>query len=660
MLFSPESVAVVGATPKKGKVGYAIIRNLKNFRGKVYAVNPKYREVLGFPCYSSILEAPMVDMAVIAVPAKAVNPVLKQCGEKGVKYAVVITAGFREAGREGAKLEEEMVKICRNYDIKLVGPNCLGIINTHNGLNATFASIQPRPGNIAFLSQSGAFIIAVMEYFKGVNEGFSKIVSMGNKAVLDEADIMGILKNDPYTDVIILYIEGISDGRKFIDVAEKVAKIKPIVAMKSGKTDAGAKAASSHTGSIAGSYQACLAAFRQSGVIPADSPEDLFDVARLFSKYREVEGGVAIVTNSGGPGVMAADAIESYGLKMATFTQKTIERLKEMLPAEANIYNPVDVLGDADAERYVKAVECVAEDENVGAIIAITVPTARLSFEDAAKFRINKPHVLCFMGWEKSDFFDPVRAVRALSSLYHYSEFKRKGKKTYREFSFDRSKVKEAMKSANPFDILKAIGIPTPRYGVAKTADEALEVADKIGYPVAMKVLGDIMHKTDVGCVKLNVKRDSVKKAFVEIIANAERLGNVRIDGVLIQEMIEGGKEVIVGMKRDLNFGPLMMFGLGGIYVEVFRDVTFRIAPVSEDDAVDMIREVKAYKLLRGVRGEKPSDIMSIAEVIMKLSQLSVEFPEIMEMEINPLRVFEKGCSALDFKINIKSSRSKR
>ncbi len=654
MLFDPESVAVVGATPKRGKVGYAILENLRNFKGKVYAINPKYSEVLGYPCYPSILEAPKVDLAVIAVPAKAVNSVLEQCGEKGIRYAVVISAGFRESGREGAKLEEEMVKICRKYGIKLVGPNCLGIINTHNGLNATFAKTTPKQGNIAFLSQSGAFIIAVMEYFKNVNEGFSKIVSMGNKAVLDEADIIEMLKNDPYTDVIMLYIEGITDGRKFMDVAEKVGKMKPLVAMKSGKTSAGAKAASSHTGSIAGSYQACLAAFRQSGVIPVSSPEELFDVAKLFSKYRKVKGGVAIVTNSGGPGVMAADAIEEFGLEMASFSQETIEKLKNMLPAGANVYNPVDVLGDADAERFVKAIECVAKDKNVGSIVAITVPTATLSFEEAAKFRIDKPYVLCFMGWEKSDFFDPVRAVRALSSLYNYTKFVERGERRYREYAFDRDKVRKALKSKNPFDLLRVIGIPTPRYGVAKTAEEALKIADEIGYPVAMKVLGDILHKTDVGCVKLNVERSEVKKAFVEIIANAERLGNVRIEGVLIQEMVRGGKEVIVGMKRDANFGPLMMFGLGGIYVEVFKDVTFRIAPLSEEDAKEMIREIKAYKLLKGVRGEKPSDLNAIADVIMRLAQLSLEFPEISEMEINPLRVFEKGCSALDFKIILK------
>ncbi len=654
MLFDPESVAVVGATPKRGKVGYAILENLRNFKGKVYAINPKYREVLGYPCYPSILEAPKVDLAVIAVPAKAVNSVLEQCGEKGIKYAVVISAGFRESGREGAKLEEEMVEICRKYGIKLVGPNCLGIINTHNGLNATFARTTPKQGNIAFLSQSGAFIIAVMEYFKNVNEGFSKIVSMGNKAVLDEADIIEMLKNDPYTDVIMLYIEGITDGRKFMDVAEKVGKMKPLVAMKSGKTSAGAKAASSHTGSIAGSYQACLAAFRQSGVIPVSSPEELFDVAKLFSKYRKVKGGVAVVTNSGGPGVMAADAIEEFGLEMASFSQETIEKLKNTLPAGANVYNPVDVLGDADAERFVKAIECVAEDKNVGSIVAITVPTATLSFEEAAKFRIEKPYVLCFMGWEKSDFFDPVRAVRALSSLYNYAKFVERGERRYREYAFDRDKVRKALKSKNPFDLLRVIGVPTPRYGVAKTAEEALKIADEIGYPVAMKVLGDILHKTDVGCVKLNVEREEVKKAFVEIIANAERLGNVRIEGVLIQEMVSGGKEVIVGMKRDANFGPLMMFGLGGIYVEVFKDVTFRIAPLSEEDAKEMIREIKAYKLLKGVRGEKPSDLNAIADVIMRLAQLSLEFPEISEMEINPLRVFEKGCSALDFKIILK------
>ncbi|AEA48012.1 acetate--CoA ligase family protein [Archaeoglobus veneficus] len=658
MLFEPRSVAVVGATPKEGKVGNAILKNLKKFRGKVYAVNPSYSEILGFPCYPSLLDAPDVDLAVIAIPAASVLEVVEQCGKKGVKNVVVISAGFEEAGREGAKLEARLVEICRKYGIKLVGPNCLGIINCHNGLNATFSSSTPKPGNIAFLSQSGAFVLAVIEYFNAVGLGFSKIVSLGNKAVLDESDFMEMLADDRHTDVIMLYLEGIENGRKFMEVARKLSKVKPVIALKSGKTDAGARAASSHTGSIAGSYEACAAAFRQSGVINASSSEELFDFARLLAKYQDVDGDVAIVTNSGGPGVMAADAVEEANLRLASFSKETIDSLKSTLPPEANFYNPVDVLGDADAERFIRALECVAADEQVGSIIAILAPTARIDFEKASLFRTEKPVVTCFMGWSRSDFFDPVRAVKALSALYRYVRIKERKERSGRTYEFDIEAIRKAMEKRMPFEILKACGIPAPRYGVVRTADEAVKIADSIGYPVAMKVLSpEIVHKTDVGCVKLDVEREEVRRAFIEIVTRAEMLGDVRIDGVLIQQMIKGGKEVIVGMKRDPSFGPMLMFGLGGIYVEVFRDVTFRIAPVTENDAYEMIREVKSYRLLRGVRGEKPCDIDSIADVILKMSQLSIEIPQIMEMEINPLKVFEDGCYALDFKITCRGGK---
>ena len=659
MLFEPKSVAVVGATPKEGKVGNAILRNLKNFVGEVYAVNPSYSEVLGFPCYPSILEVPDVELAVIAIPARGVPEVVEQCGRKGVRNVVVISAGFKEAGREGAKLEARLVEICRKYGIKLVGPNCLGIINCHNGLNATFSSSIPKPGNIAFLSQSGAFVLAVIEYFNAVGLGFSKIVSLGNKAVLDESDFMEMLANDRYTDVIMLYLEGIENGRRFMEVAGELSKIKPVVALKSGKTDAGARAASSHTGSIAGSYEACVAAFHQSGVINASSAEELFDFARLLAKYQDVDGDVAIVTNSGGPGVMAADAVEEENLRLASFSKETIEKLRTVLPREASFYNPVDVLGDADAERFVRTLECVASDSSVGSIIAILAPTARMDFERASHFKTEKPVVTCFMGWNGSDFFDPVRAVKAISALYKYVRIKKRKEKRGRTYEFDREAIKKAMEKRMPFEILRACGIPVPRYGIAKTADEAVEIADSIGYPVAMKVLSpEILHKTDVGCVKLGVERDKVRAAFIEIVTRAEMLGDMRIDGILIQQMVKGGKEVIVGMKRDPSFGPMLMFGLGGIYVEVFRDVTFRIAPITENDAYEMIREIKSYRLLRGVRGEKPCDIDAIADVIMRISQLSVEFPQIMEMEINPLRVFEDGCYALDFKITYRGGKA--
>jgi len=655
MFFEPESVAVIGATPKEGKVGNAIIKNLKSFAGEIYAVNPSYSEVLGHPCFPSIIEAPEVDLAVIAIPAKSVPEVLEQCGKKGVKNVVVISAGFKEAGREGARLEARLVEICKKHKMNLVGPNCLGIINCHNGLNATFSSSMPKPGNIAFLSQSGAFILAVIEYFNARGIGFSKIVSLGNKAVLDESDFMEWLADDRHTDVIMLYLEGIENGRKFMEVAKKLGKMKPVVALKSGKTDAGARAASSHTGSIAGSYEACIAAFRQSGVISAESAEELFDFAKLLSKFRDVRGDVAVITNSGGPGVMAADAAENLRLRLASFSKETIDELKSILPPEASLYNPIDVLGDADAERFVKAMECVVADNSVGSIIAILTPTARINFEKASLFRVEKPVITCFMGWNKSDFFDPVRAVKSLSALYRYARIKRRKEVNAETYEFDREAVRKAIDKRRPFEILKTCGIPVPRYGIAKTADEAVAIADSIGYPVVMKVLSpEIVHKTDVGCVKLDVKKENVRKAFLEIVTRAEVLGDVRIDGVLIQQMVKGGKEVIVGMKRDSSFGPVLMFGLGGIYVEVFRDVTFRVSPVTENDAYEMIREIKSYRLLRGIRGEKPCSIDAIVNVIQRISQLSLEFPKILEMEINPLRVFEDGCYALDFKVTVK------
>ncbi len=657
-LFEPRSVAVVGATPKKGKIGNTILSNLENFAGEVYAINPSHTEILGFPCYPSLLDAPDVDLAVIAIPAASVLEVVEQCGKKGVKNVVVISAGFKEAGREGANLEAKLVKICRKYGIKLVGPNCLGIINCHNGLNATFSILTPKPGNIAFLSQSGAFVLAVMEYFNAAGLGFSKIVSLGNKAILDESNFMEMLADDKHTDVIMLYLEGIENGRRFMEVAKKLSKIKPIIALKSGKTDAGARAASSHTGSIAGSYEACIAAFRQSGVINASSSEELFDFARLLARHQDVDGDVAIVTNSGGPGVMAADAVEEADLRLASFSKETIDALKSILPPEANFYNPVDVLGDADAERFVRALECVAADRQVGSVIAILAPTARIDFNRASTFKTEKPVVTCFMGWSESDFFDPVRAVKALSALYKYARIKKRKERGTKTYEFNREAIQKAIESRIAFEVLKECGIPIPRYGVARTADEAVKIADSIGHPVVMKVLSpEIVHKTDVGCVKLDVERDEVRSAFIEIVTRAEMLGDVRIDGVLIQQMVKDGKEVIIGMKRDPNFGPMLMFGLGGIYVEVFKDVTFRIAPVTENDAYEMIKEVKSYRLLRGVRGEKPCDIDSIADVILKMSQLSVEFPQIMEMEINPLRVFEKGCYALDFKITYRGGK---
>ncbi len=675
-MFNPKVVAVIGGTPKEGKVGNVLLKNLRDFPGKVYAVNPKYNEVLGFKCYPSVKDIPDdVDLAVIAVPAKFVPDVLKDCGEKGVKNVVVITAGFKEAGNYS--LENELKEICERYGIRMVGPNCLGIINTHSNLNATFSKVMPPKGDLAFLSQSGAFILAVLDWAKYNNVGFSKVVSLGNKTVLDEAEFMRYLANDDETSVIMIYMEGVEDGRKFMEVARQVSRVKPIVAVKSGKTDAGAKAASSHTGSLAGSFEAYRAAFKQCGIVEAESVEDLFDYSLVLRRVRRIDGGVAIVTNSGGPGVIASDAVEEFGLRMARFSKETIERLKEFLPPMANVYNPVDVLGDADSERFGRALRVVEEDDDVGAIVAILTPTAQIDFLKASEYvaEIEKPVVTCFMGGDAVreaverlkevgivNFMDPVKAVRTLSAVKRYWESVRRIEREVEEYEIevDYDRVEEVMErygdrkvlTAESFELLEAYGIPVPPYGIARTAEDALKIADEIGYPVAMKIVSpDILHKTDVGCVKLNVMREGVKRTFHELVKRAEDYLNAEVEGVLVQKMMPEGKEVIVGMKRDPQFGPLIMFGLGGIYVEVFRDVSFRIAPIGKEDANEMIREVKAYRLLKGVRGEKPSDIEGIKDVILRVSKLSVDLNNVMEMDLNPVFVYEKGCYVVDAKI---------
>jgi len=618
---------------------------------------------------------------VIAVPAATVPEILEQCGEKGIRNVVVISAGFKEVGREGAVLESELARISEKYRVNLVGPNCVGIINTHANLNATFGKVTPVKGAIAFLSQSGAFALAVIDWAVVANMGFSKLVSLGNKTVLNECDFLEYLATDDDTDVVTLYLEDVRDGRRFMEVVRRVSRTKPVVVMKSGKTEAGARAASSHTGSIAGSVAAYRTAFRQAGVVEANSIEDLFDFSRILSRVRHVDGGIAIVTNSGGPGVMAADAIEELGLTLASFERATIEKLHAL--QLANFYNPVDVRGDADSGKFGNALGIVAEDERVGAIIAILSPTAPIDFETAGNYVLElnakKPIVPVFMSgtavtntlerFKKrriTNYFDPVRAVNALHAVNEYSKSREKVYAPPPHYDVDKNAFEllctridreEARLSigVEGFEMLETYGIPVSPYGKAETAEAALEIADRIGYPVAMKVISpDIVHKTDVGCVKLGLMREEVERSFFEIVHRAERYTSARrIDGVLVQQMVEGGREVIVGMKRDMHFGPLLMFGLGGIYVEVFKDVSFGIAPLSKVDALEMIETVKAYRILRGTRGEPMSDIDSLLDVLLRVSQLSTECPEILEADLNPIKVFEqgKGCCVIDVKL---------
>lgn len=676
-LFEPKSIAIVGATPKKGKVGNILLNNIKkSFKKDIYPINPSYDKILGINCFNSVLDAPKADLAVIVVPAASVVDVVEECGQKGIKSVVVISAGFSETGRRGAHLELDLIEKSKKYGINLVGPNCLGIMNTHKGLNATFSKSIPSRGDIAFLSQSGAFILAVMDWAKSRNIGFSKVVSLGNKAILDEIKFLECLEKDNQTKVIILYIEGIKNGNEFIKVAKRVSKVKPIVVMKSGRTESGAKAASSHTGSLAGSYRAFQAAFRQSRVIEAYSVEELFDFSRILSSIQELKGRVGIVTNSGGPGVMAADAIESNNLQLAGYSRETLKKLKELLPSESNVYNPVDILGDSDSDRFGKTAKIVSEDADVGAILAILTPTAQIDFDKAADYLIGleKPVVTCFMvgssgksaveRLEKSgivNFFDPIRAVKSLSAVKIFESSRNMSHPEPERLAVNKDAAEKVIKQvkerrakivgSDALKILEAYDIKVIPYGLARTADEAEKIAREIGYPVAMKVVSPhIVHKSDVGCVKINVQEDKVRKTFFDIIMMAEQISN-RIDGVLVQKMVQGGKEIIIGMKRDPQFGPLIMFGMGGIYVEIFKDVSFRIAPINRDDAIEMIKSIKAYHVLKGARGEAGLDIDSLIEILLKISQLSIDIPEIIEMDINPVVVFEKGYYAVDFRI---------
>lgn len=616
-------------------------------------------------------------MAVIVIPNKYVAEALEECGQKGVKGAIIITAGFREAGLEGVRMERELVAIAKRYGMRLIGPNCLGVIDTICPLDASFAAGMPIKGKIAFMSQSGALCTAILDWALAAGFGFSRFVSLGNKADVDEVDLLAAWENDPHSKVILTYIEGLSDGRAFMEVARRVTRRIPVIAVKSGSTDAGSRAVSSHTGSLAGSARAYESAFRQSGVLRAESIQHLFDYSLAFAYQPVLRGGrIAIVTNAGGPGVMATDALEREGLSLASLSRDTIEFLREHLPPAANIYNPVDILGDAQTDRYVLALEAVLKDEGVDGVIVILAPQVMTKVEETAEAvgRIasnhDKPVLGCFMGeakvgpgikilndYQVPNYPFPERAVGAFKAMLDYRRWLERPPQEIEKFDVDRERVRQVFDrvraegrqtigDAEAREIMEAYGIRIPQSELATTAEEAVDIAERIGYPVVMKIASpDILHKTDIGGVKLGItSATDVRDAFDLLIYRATRyMPDAEIWGCLVQEMVMGGKEVIVGMNCDPQFGPLMMFGLGGIYVEALKDVSFRIAPFSRQEAREMIAEIRSYSLLKGVRGEKPSDIEAIVDTLLRLSQLVTDFPEIMEMDINPLIVFEAG-----------------
>ncbi|GAB4555130.1 MAG: acetate--CoA ligase [Anaerolineae bacterium] len=689
--FSPKSVAVVGASTDRKKLGYIVLNNAvqAGYKGNLYPINPKADQILGYKAYPSLADLPETpDLAVIVIPYPGVPAIMEECGKKGIPAAVVISAGFREAGYEGMQREVEMLDIAKRYNIRVIGPNCLGIIDCFTPLNVTFAAGTPPNGPIAFMSQSGALGTAILDWaMAGKQIGFSKFVSLGNKADISEIELMQAWADDPNTRVILAYSEGLPNGAEFMRVAREVSRKKPIVMVKSGTTTAGSRAVSSHTGSLAGSEQAYNAAFRQSGVLRAESLQDLFDYA-LGLAYQPLLGGdqIAIVTNAGGPGILCTDALERANLQLARFEPETTQKLLEFLPDAASAANPVDVLGDALADRYVYALEHVANDPNVDGIIVIVTPQAMTEIEATARAigecsrRLqasgkNKPVIGCMMGefkvaaaiellaaeYNVPNYPFPERAARAFAAMRDYRVLKDAPSSHVERMPADNAAVKSILETvradgrvsigdSESRDILSAYGLRIPRAKLAATADEAVTIAGQIGYPVVLKIASpDILHKTDVGGVKVGLNSaNDVRDAFDLIVYRAQRyVPGATIWGCLVQEMIPKGTEILVGMNRDPQFGPLVTFGMGGIYVEVLKDVTFRIAPFDRLAAEQMLSEIRARALLEGVRGQNPADTAAIVETLMKISQLVTDFPEIIEMDINPLMVYAEGHGAI-------------
>jgi acetyl coenzyme A synthetase (ADP forming)-like protein len=699
--FSPQSIAVIGASTNTTKLGYAVLDNLVNgdfLRDgrKVYPINPKADEILGLPAFPFVSDVPdTIDLAVIVIPYPLVPEAMRTCGEKGIPAVIVISAGFREAGMEGLEREQELIEITKEYNIRLIGPNCLGVINTVIPMNASFSAGLPPKGPMDFMSQSGALGTAILDWAQAGRLGLSKFVSLGNKADVSEIDLLRAWAKDPTSNVILSYMEGLPDGQEFINVARKVSKLKPIVVLKSGVTQAGSRAVSSHTGSLAGSEQAYEAAFQQSGVLRAHSLQDLFDMARGFGYLSPLLGDhIAIVTNAGGPGILATDALERAGLKLARFKPERIKALEQFLPDAASAANPIDVLGDARADRYRFALEQVIESPSVDGILVILTPQAMTEIVETAEViteiseKVDIPILACFMGEARvkagieymakhnvPNFAFPERAAMVLQAMSHYREYRARPLPSFESYDVDQKTVRKTIDrvldegrlsigDAEAKSILTAYGLQAPPSEIAETAEKAVEIAADMGYPVVLKIASpDILHKTDVGGVKVGLQNPTdVRDAFDLITYRSQRyLPEARLWGCQVQKMVPSGLEILIGMNRDPQFGPLVTFGLGGIYVEALKDAAFRIAPFSRDEAAQMLTEIRTKALLDGVRGEPPVDKGTLVDALLRIGQLVLDFPEIAELDINPFIVYEEGRGgvALDMRLILRNPESK-
>lgn len=686
--FKPTGVALIGASSNPKKLGYGILLNMTTYHydGHIYPVNPKEAEILGLKCYQDISEVPdPIELAVIIIPVKLIADALKKCGERGIKNVIVISGGFKEVGIDGAKMEAQLLEIAKQYGIRFIGPNCVGTMDLFSGLNSTFIDGMPKKGGIGFLSQSGAVCGAVVNLFIDKGVGFSYFVSLGNEADVNETDIIEFLGQDENTNVIAAYIEAIQDGERFIRAVKEVSRQKPIVLIKAGRSAAGAKAVSSHTGSLAGTYTAYKTAFRQAGIIEVDTVSQLFNLAAALDAQSIPAGeNIAIVTNSGGPAALASDSLAANGLNLAILSEESGTALRTFLNPSAQVANPIDMLGGATPEEYGKVLDVLSKDDKIDAIFTIYVPTSLVDPGDVAMAiaeqakGINKPIFTCFMADEaladtRKIMFEnkmplmvyPDEIGPLLGGMRKYIQWKNRDQSEPVTFSnIDKSLARKHIQSqkhktlgeAATRPLLSAYGIPVVDGIFVKDEDEAAVKAQKLGFPVAIKLISaDVFHKSDAGAVALNLKNEEAVKIACNSMKNKviQNLPDAKVDGFLIEKMADEGIDVIVGMKRDPNFGPLMMFGLGGIYVELFKDIEFGVVPLSYLDVLDMINNTQAGKLLKGFRGGATSDIDPLAYSILRLSQLAMDIPEIKEVEINPLRVFKKGkgVCALDARI---------
>jgi 4-hydroxybutyrate---CoA ligase (ADP-forming) len=697
IFLSPISIAIVGASEKPG-VGKAIFLNILNgYKGKIYPISPTSSSIFGIKAYKSVLDIDQdIDLAVVATPSKIVPSVMEEIGKKKIKASIIVSAGFKEVDESGAKLEQKIGDIGRQYGIRIIGPNCLGIMSLteQNLVNLTFLKITPKYGEIALVSQSGAICAATVEDAMAQGIGFSKVISMGNKVDMDENDILELLEDDPFTKVIVMYLEDIHDGRRFMNVAKRITfeKRKPIVVLKAGRTPEGAKAAMSHTGALMGSDEIYESVFKQSGVIRVDTMQELFELATAFSKQPlPLENkGVAIVSNAGGPAIISTDSCSKYQIQMADISDSK-DFISKVIPPHGSSKNPVDIVGDADFNRFEKVLQEILSNPNVGSVVTMCTPSATLDYNELAKTIIRtskntgKTMLAALMGLAEGlenkqilseggvpHFMYAEPAIRTLESMYRFSKWLNYKNEPIKSYSVDKYKVKDILSDVKKqgrsnlledegYEVLKAYGFPVPKSVLVNNENDAINASNKIGYPVVMKISSkDVIHKSDSGGVKVGVKDAvEVKDAFNLILSNVKaRHPNADIKGILVQEMITRSRETILGAKQDKLFGPLLLFGLGGIYVEILKDVIFRLAPISESEARNMVESIKTIDLLKGARGEKYSDISSVVDCLLRLSQLVVDFPEIEEFDINPLLVLEegKGSRVVDVRIKIKNN----